>query len=204
MTDPLKKIGVDMDIPANTIFDNVFMNIQNSLTNYTRIYFPTFKYNSALLGVTVKESYIEGLQSFHRVGDVSLGVYPLGRNTFKFGLGFDDITAVFNVDVYIFQFWMNLIPEKGTLTLKFSNISSTQAFSYGTLSFLTFLMDDLDLRVEKAAVEVEGFNPSVRASGDIISAFIDENKDSFLEILSFILKTLFNACVSALKSIVVP
>jgi len=191
--------GLNITIPGNTFFDQLFLQVQAGLTNYTRIYFPTFTYRNPLLSVTVKNSYIQGLQSFHRVGNVLLGLFPLGKSRISFGVGFTEITALFNIDLYPVQFGANLIPKSGTLSATLSNLTSVQTLSFGATT-LSLLMEDLELGLAASLIKVDGFGPSGSSGGEAASAFINQNKDQFLHVLSLVLKALFNACASATQS----
>jgi len=190
-------------MPANTILDEIFDSAQASLTNYTRVKIPSFKYSNPLASIAVKRSYFQGLHSFHRVGEVTVDVHPLGKNQLKFGVGWAEVVGVFNIELYLFQFGMNLVPDSGTLTIKMSNVSSVQAVSVDPLKF-TFEIDELDLSLGEALVEFEGFSPTARIGGKMLTAFINENKDTFLGVVSLVLKTLINACVIGMRTVVLP
>ena len=130
-----------------------------------------------------------------------LGIYPLGQNQIQFGVGFTDFTALFNMDLYFIQFGANLIPKLGTWTATFSNLSSVQTFSYDPVT-LSFLLEELDLSLDSALITVTGFGLTASNGGEAVTGFINQNKDLFLQALSVVLKQIFNACVSATKSII--
>jgi hypothetical protein len=128
---------------------------------------------------------------------------PLGKSGIGFGVGWTELKAVFNVELYYLQPWVLLQGDKGRVILTLSNITSFQKFSYDTKSFFVSI-EDLRMGLGQASVEISGFGMTVSSTARTLTTFINGNKDMLLSVLSLVSKELVNACLAGVRSIILP
>jgi hypothetical protein len=195
-------LGLEVTIPGNTILDAALVAAETKLRNFTSIQLPPFKFTNPLLSVSIPTSYVEGLQSFHRVGDTLITMSPLSTNGIAFGVGWTQIRALLNLELYYLQPFGLYKADKGTLTLTFSNITSQQTFTYDRRTAFLLVLEDLVLGLGQGTVTIDGFGTTGSTVGQVLTSYIKQNKDLKLNVLSFIMKEFTNACLTGIRTVI--